>query len=75
MTDFVNNDVPVDVNDMETDEEFALHLADTVKKGCENAGLNVAILPSTGGYSMSVYNDELSVEIYFMPTGFTHTLN
>lgn len=62
---------------LESDEEFALHLAETVKTACENAGLGVSILPSTGGYSLSVCSieDDLQVEIYFVPTGFMHKLN
>ncbi len=66
----------VGLEEMESDEEFALHLADTMKRGCEQAGLSVSILPSTGGYSMSIMSVEHDVacEIFINPTGHFHTI-
>lgn len=76
MTQFLNDEVSSNVEDMESDEEFALHLADTMKRGCEQAGLSVAILPSAGGYSMSIMSldNDVACEVFINPTGFINTL-
>lgn len=62
---------------MESDEDFALHMADTMKQGCESAGFTVEILPSVGGYAMSIYSttDDVQCEVLIHPTGYQHTLN
>jgi hypothetical protein len=70
------SDDAVNLEEIESDEEFALHLADTMKRGCEQAGLTVSILPSTGGYSMSIMSldNDVACEVFINPTGFINTL-
>lgn len=76
MSQFLDDNVSISIEDMESDDEFALHLADTVKRGCEQAGLSVSILPSTGGYNMSIMSldGNVACDIFINPTGFINTL-
>ncbi|MBL6729243.1 MAG: hypothetical protein ISP79_06555 [Methylophilaceae bacterium] len=74
MKDFAND---IFIEELEDDNEFALILADTFKRGCESAGFVVEILPSVGGYSLSVFaaNEDVCCDVFLQPKGYINTLN
>ena len=66
----------VGIDELVSNDELALHLADTIKRGCEDACLLVEILPpSVNGYAMSIHTPKWSCEVFVKPAGHIRILN